>query len=273
MIIALNLLKQVFGLGAVVSVLYYIYWQLTTGAQRRAIIKEKGCLPVRRHRTKDPFFGIDAFLEVLRRHKERSLLQLHVERLQAGNGSTVSLGLLGRTFILTVEPENLKTIQALNFKHWSLGTRRKRNFKPFLGTGIFTTDGAEWHHSREMLRPNFHRSQIGDLDTFEHHIQHLIQAIPRDGSMVDLSDLFFRLTMDSATEFLFGESTFCLAPGTETVSNARFAEAFNRGQESISNKGRWGWLSALFSEDQFKEDVKFVHGQYELGNIAMILRN
>jgi hypothetical protein len=87
-----------------------------------------------------------------------------------------------------------------------------------------------------MLRPNFHKTQVGDLPSFERHVSDLIMAIPRDGSTVDLQDLFFRLTMDSATEFLFGESTDCLAPGTTTVSNARFAEAFNRSQAAIAHK-------------------------------------
>jgi hypothetical protein len=49
-------------------------------------------------------------------------------------------------------------------------------------------------YNREMLRPNFARTQIGDLPTFEKHVQHLIAAVPRDGSTVNLSDLFFRLT-------------------------------------------------------------------------------
>ena len=64
--------------------------------------------------------------------------------------------------------------------------------------GIFTTDGAAWHHSREMLRPNFVRSQVGDLATFERHVSHLIQSIPKDNSTVDLSEKFFRREYDQA---------------------------------------------------------------------------
>ncbi|GAB7349248.1 hypothetical protein MBLNU459_g8405t2 [Dothideomycetes sp. NU459] len=158
-----------------------------------------------------------------------------------------------------MEPENLKTVMALDFKKWGLGKRRIVCFRPLLGQGIFTTNGSEWQHSRNLLRPSFTRNQIADLDTFERHICHLVESIPRDGSTVDLQELFFRLTMDSATEFLFGESTNCLAPGTSTVSNTRFAEAFNRSQEWIATSGRWGKLIALFSDKQFKKDVKFVY--------------
>lgn len=47
-----------------------------------------------------------------------------------------------------------------------------------------------------MLRPNFVRSQVGDLATFERHVSHLIQSIPKDNSTVDLSDKFFRRKYD-----------------------------------------------------------------------------
>jgi cytochrome P450 len=172
---------------------------LTIGARRRALIREKGCLPVKRYPTKDPFFGIDMFRNTLRNVKERTLLDAFSKRFEKMNAKTISFPSLGREITLTMEPENLKTIQALDFKKWSLGNRRKISFIPFLGVGIFTTDGAEWQHSREMLRPNFHRSQVGDLDTFEKHFKHLTAMVPRDGSIVDLQDLFFRLTIGMLT--------------------------------------------------------------------------
>ena len=107
-----------------------------------------------------------------------------------------------------------------------------------------------------MLRPNFVRSQVGDLPTFENHVKHLVAAVPRDGSMVDLSEMFFRLTMDSATEFLFGESTEMLTTG----STDGFAQSFNRGQDFIANSSRWGKLAKLFpANKQFDHDAKFVH--------------
>jgi cytochrome P450 len=107
-----------------------------------------------------------------------------------------------------------------------------------------------------MLRPNFVRSQVGDLPTFEKHVKHLVAAIPTDGSTVDLSPFFFRLTMDSATEFLFGESTEYLTKGSEEG----FAESFTRGQDFIANMSRWGAWAKLFpANKQFGYDQKFVH--------------
>jgi cytochrome P450 len=92
--------------------------------------------------------------------------------------------------------------------------------------------------------------------TFEKHVAHLIQAIPRDTSTVDLSELFFRLTIDSATEFLFGESTESLTKS----SSEGFAEAFTRSQDYIANNSRWGYWAALFpANKQWIHDKKFVH--------------
>ena len=163
----------------------------------------------------------------------------------------------GRSVYTTIEPENLKAIQSLDFKNWGLGEQRKSLFAPFLGAGIFTTDGKEWAHSREMLRPNFVRSQAGDTKSFEPHVQDLIDAIPRDGSFVDLQDLFFRLTIDSATEFLFGESTNCLKPGLGTVSANQFAAAFTGCQDHIGKSARFGLAGMLMAGGgEFKQNCQ-----------------
>lgn len=73
---------------------------------------------------------------------------------------------------------------------------------PVFGKGIFLSDGMDWEHSRAMLRPNFVRSQVADLDVFEAHVGKLIARIPRDGETVDLSKLFFMLTIDSGGSYL-----------------------------------------------------------------------
>lgn len=188
-------------LGLVLTYVVYRAWAyFTIGASRRAIIREKGCLPVKRYPCKDPIFGLDMFKKTVVAAREKRVLQFHIDRFEEMKAHTIAFPSLGREILFTMEPENLKTFMALNFKQFSLPKRRLTVFGPLLGRGIFTTDGAEWQHSRTLLRPNFHRDQVGDLDTFEVHVGHLKDAIPRDGSTVDLQDLFFRLTMDSATE-------------------------------------------------------------------------
>ena len=58
--------------------------------------------------------------------------------------NTAHIMILTRTFVATTEPENLKSVLASNFRSYSLATDRKLLLRPFLGEGIFTTDGKEW---------------------------------------------------------------------------------------------------------------------------------
>ena len=257
-----SFLESVVGLGAF-YVLYCIYWELTVGAKRRQIIKDRGCKPIPRVPDYEPFFGIRVFLENMKHLKSHSILDLGLRRWKSMKTNTFEIVSAGQTLTISMEPENIKHVLALQFKNFGLGERRKRSFLPLLGPGIFCTDGAQWQHSRDMLRPNFVRSQVGDLNTFEDHISNLIKNIPRDGSTVDLGALFFRLTIDSATEFLFGESTHCLIPGQAVERNIQFAEAFNRGQDTISRRARFGKF-ARNAGNQFQKDCKTVHGKFLL---------
>jgi cytochrome P450 len=229
----------------------FVQWR-----KRQAFMREKGCLPAPWVPSWDRIYGLDLFFKNMGHLKNHTLLEKTNRRFQETKFRTFQLVVLGRHLHQTIEPENLKTIQAIDFKKWSLGERRKTAFHPLLGEGIFTTDGAAWQHSREMLRPNFARTQIGNIDTYEKHVSHLIAAIPADGQTVDLSELFFRLTIDSATEFLFGESVETLVKGT----GAGFTDAFTHSQEYIANSARWGkWAKYFPANKRFQQDAKLVH--------------
>ncbi|KAI4209997.1 MAG: hypothetical protein LQ351_007104 [Letrouitia transgressa] len=243
--------------------IYLAYWQYRTGARRRRLIREHGCLPLKRspglNHWSDYIFGWRNFWENLAANKNHELLNL-IHRRNQKYGTVYSLKVANMSIVSTTEPEILKTVLATNFKDWNLPDVRKAAFNPLLGKGIFTTDGAEWQHSRDLLRPNFVRNQVADLATFERHIQKLIMAIPRDGSTTDLQELFFRLTIDSATEFLFGESTHSLDPQSSSASAARFAAAYNNSQDAVGEAARLGnWLRWLLEKRGVKDDIKYTH--------------
>ena len=253
-------------LGALVVfyALYYVYWELTVGTSRRAMIHENGCKPLRNITEFNGFpqniFGYSTVLENLRALKNGNFMDTVRGRFVRNNATTIHAKVLFTELVTTIEPENLKTILAVKFRDFEYGPRRTEAFLPLLGHGIFTNDGAEWQHSRDMLRPNFTRSLVGDLAIFEAHIQQLIKAIPRDGSTVNLQELFFQMTMDSATEFLFGEPTNCLAPGETPERSVRFAEAFHRAQVATAQMNRFGRMFGLIhSKKQFHQDVKTCH--------------
>jgi hypothetical protein len=62
-------------------------------------------------------------------------------------GHAYEITVMGNTFVTTDEPENIKCILATNFKDYGIG-KRLDAFAPQFGSGIFTTDGAHWEHSR-----------------------------------------------------------------------------------------------------------------------------
>ena len=118
--------------------------------------------------------------------------------------------MFGAEAIFTTDPQNVQTVLALKFKDFEVGEGRRKFLGPLLGKGIFTVDGEDWEHLRAMIRPQFSRAQISDLEAAEKHMQKIFQilSIGPSGwtSEVDLSKVFLRFTLDSATEFLFGTS-------------------------------------------------------------------
>jgi len=245
---------------AVLSTGYYVYNQISLYLVRRRMKLENGCQPLARYfPNKDFLFGTDGMREVIKASKERRLLQRAVN----------NFGRLGYTFgnrlffdrvIITCEPQNVKTVLSLKFKDYSLGLRNEA-LGPLLGTGIFNSDGEAWAHSRALIRPNFVRDQVADLEAFERHIQDLFKVLPRDGSTVDLQELFFRFTIDSATEFLFGKGVGSLRTQTtgEVSNEAAFAEAFNTAQKAVAMRARVGLMKYFYSDKKGEEAIRFCH--------------
>ncbi|RDW75176.1 putative cytochrome P450 52A12 [Coleophoma cylindrospora] len=218
--------------------------------------KKHGCKPARPIPQRERVIGYDLYKAQVKAHKEKRLLDLSRKRF-ADYGNTWSATMMGRTFINTTEPENIKAILATNFKDFGIG-KRINAFGPLLGQGIFTSDGALWEHSRALVRPNFTRTQVADLTTFETHIQHLFARVPRDGGVVDIQNLFFQLTMDSASEFLLGVSVNSLSSPEGSESN-KFAASFDFAQSRLGNRSRLGMLVHIFRDAEFDKACKIVH--------------
>lgn len=123
-----------------------------------------------------------------------------------------------------------------------------------------------------MLRPNFVRTQIGDVEMFERHVEHLIQRIPRDGSAVGLQELFFRFSLDVATDLLFGESTNTLAPGFANAEITKFVDAYGYCLQALDGSGlaaeevgpfgfAWGFLKLFLPNPELKQQICVVNSK------------
>jgi cytochrome P450 len=244
--------------------LHFIYKTLNTRASRRKLIREHGCEPVPKYAHKGilgKLLGTDVIKEMVASAKKGNMHETNRHRNWSNPKiNTLQVQALGRATIVTIEPENVKTILATKFGDYSLGEVRCRTFIPLFGHGIFDTDGAAWERSRGLIRPNFVRQQVADLDMFESHVQELISSVPRDGTSVDLQDLFFALTMDSATEFLFGKSTNTLAGiGPEAQRGRDFAESFVYATEAVALEFRTAGLTRWIPDSKWQKSLKIIH--------------
>ena len=180
---------------------------------------------------------------------------------------TVKSYMFGTPIVFTKDPENIKAILATQFHDFCLGDRV--NFlKPLLGKGIFTLDHEGWRDSRAMLRPQFAREQIAHVKALEPHFQLLMKHIEKNkGQFFDIQELFFKFTVDSATEFLFGssvsslqdESIGCVTEALNFAGRLEFADAFNKSQLYMSTRVLLQKLYWLCDNQEFRKCNAIVH--------------
>ncbi|KAK9350123.1 cytochrome P450 [Lipomyces doorenjongii] len=218
------------------------------------------------------FFGIRRFLSLSRSFREHKVMEYVADDFKR-YGNTFGTKVFGQRNHWTIEPENIKAILATKFNDFGLGTRYDA-FLPFLGEGIFTLDNEGWAHSRMMLRPQFKRQQVSDISMLEPHVRNLMSCLARSqAESCDIQELFYRLTLDSATEFLFGESvqSLRLTPksGDQQTDNIfvvvsdagkrGFTDAFNYCQEVLAIRAIMRSFCWLLNPKDFRDTTAVAH--------------
>ncbi|KFY82020.1 hypothetical protein V500_10896 [Pseudogymnoascus sp. VKM F-4518 (FW-2643)] len=208
--------------------LFFLLQKLITHVQRRRFARAQGCqLPPKLPQT-ERIIGLNAFLMMADNMKNHVMLPTSQD-IHREVGNTFSIVLPGQTAISTIEPENLKAVLATQFHDFGIG-KRHRGMGALLGHGIFTSDGAHWERSR----------------------------IPRDGSTIDLQPLFYQLTLDSATEFLLGESVDVLRSPAGSEQQL-FGESFDFAQTELNLRLRLGPFVKLYYNRKFDTACLRVH--------------
>lgn len=123
-----------------------------------------------------------------------------------------------------------------------------------------------------MLRPQFARGQISDLELEERHLQELLQLLPagQDGwtEPANIPAMFFRLTFDSSTEFFFGMSVhsqrqalaeFTGQTKTEVLEWRNLAKSFDAGTKHLGDRGLLLEFYWLHNPKDFQDSIKEVH--------------
>ena len=139
-------------------------------------------------------------------------------------GPNIEPRLFGDVGFLTFDPKNLEAILSTNFEDYVTGSRSDA-LRSFLGEGIFTQDGPQWKHSREMLRRPFVKMHYQNLTGFGEHIEDLIAGLQQVSGtdVIDLQPYFFRFTLATTTALIFGQPI----KDYENETQHRFASNFD----------------------------------------------
>ncbi|SGZ54677.1 CIC11C00000004995 [Sungouiella intermedia] len=219
-------------------------------------------------RTGDYILGFKNVAELIKQQQAGTTPEYFQSKYSTVKGKTFRSYMAGTTGITTKDPENIKALLATQFNDFALGSTRYNAIKVTLGDGIFTLDGNGWKHSRAMLRPQFARDQVGHVASLEPHIQALAKRIRRaKGSSFDLQPLFFELTIDTGTEFLFGESCDSLSADPNAVIDhssfekirQNFSDSFNYSQNMLFNRVVTQGLYFLRDSFKFRRSNLVVH--------------
>ncbi|CAG8180106.1 unnamed protein product [Penicillium salamii] len=218
----------------------------------------------------DPF-GINVFIETWRADKQNQLLRLferQFETMADREGrfvATFRLKQLGSESYMTADPLNIQAVLATKFKDFDLGTSRRNAFYPLMGHSIATNEGEAWSRSRALLRPQFVREQISDLDLEERHVLKAMQVMPLvDGQWtapVDIQTIFFRFTLDSATEFFFGksvESQLSVLTDRHTAED-KFCHFLTTAQRYAAQRVRFERVAWILNNKESREAENEVH--------------
>ncbi|KAK9346696.1 cytochrome P450 [Lipomyces starkeyi] len=278
--------KSIFVLLVVGLLSYVIVQKLNSNKVERLFAEKYGA--VRLASVNTDFFGIRRFLSLTRSLRAHKLMEHMVDDFRK-YGITFGTTTLGRHNPWTIEPENIKAMLATKFNDFGLGTRHDA-FLPLLGEGIFTLDNEGWAHSRAMLRPQFSRQQVSEVAKLEPHVRNLMSCLPQSRTeSCDIQELFYRMTLDSATEFLFEESVASLHLTPKSGDNDAgdikvvasdagkqgFAYAFNYSQEVIAFRALMQSFCWLLNPKDFREATAIVHKfvDYYVNNALVAYRD
>lgn len=137
--------------------------------------------------------------------------------------------------IMTADPANVAHVFTSNFGNYPKGQEFAALFD-VLGDGIFNADGESWAFQRRKAHALLSdaRFRAGVAASTARKLRDalvpLLDGIAASGAVVDLQDVFVRLTFDLTAMFVFGIDPGCLAPDFPYVP---FAAAMDTVEEVL----------------------------------------
>ncbi len=266
-----------FLLGTVALIVYKLV-QIRLAKRRHNVeAARRGCGAVPMLPKKD-MLGMGRFFESLKATKEERgpIYVMNTMDAMSKNIHTVQVRVLDYDLLVTRDPENVKAVFGTQASDFDIGVHRTQSWKPLLGVGIFTSQGEQWKHSRALVRPQFSREQVSDLDLAEKHTKELSNRLQpgQDGwtETVDLQPYLYNFALDTVTEFIYGHSVYTQNPsarsqlpilkGIDSPDRAGLGPHLDAGKYWIETRGafyKWYWLMTSKAFDEHCAEVhKFV---------------
>ncbi|KAK4163350.1 putative cytochrome P450 [Cladorrhinum sp. PSN259] len=264
---------------------------LLSARSKRLLAKEHAlkaaelkCSPAPRMPSKG-FLGFGRLIESIKATNDDEGPQYVVEAIDSEMGRdvhTVIVPIADYELIVTRDPANVQAMLATKSSDWDVGEARNDSWRPLFGDGVFTSRGEKWKHSRALVRPQFTRDQINDLDLIERHVKQLFDAINRNSlstdekgwtSALDLQPLFYNMTLDITTELIYGYSVHSQNPSSRIVlptlpglappDRANIGTHMDAGKAWVETRGALWKYRWLLPTKQFNKHCAAVHAYAE----------
>ncbi|TVY41964.1 Cytochrome P450 [Lachnellula subtilissima] len=234
-----------------ILVVIFVIYKVVLSKQKtklyHAEAARRGCLPAPTlHSTN--LLGTSRLKESIKATKEDRGPQYVVSAMNevGSNIHTVRVPILDYELLVTRDPENVKAMLSAQSSDYDISATRANAFMPLLGEGIFTSVGQQWKHSRALVRPQFSKDEISNLDLIDRHIQTFLGVLNEQEkgwtSTIDLQPLFFYFSLDVATEFLYGQSVNSqaaiagLANADNGIDGAAFARHLDEAKHLVDKR-------------------------------------
>ncbi|KAF8970525.1 hypothetical protein BGZ46_010421 [Entomortierella lignicola] len=234
---------------ALTVIIYFWLGRLRFGKNKK-ISLPRGSVPVPRIQTR--FIMLDVGYQYVKARLNGNELKWTQELSK--QGFTLTTKVTGHCIILAFEPSSVQHMLVKNFENYPKGPTFHKVLFPFLGTGIFNSDGAAWKNQRALARPHFQVAEYKGAAHIETQINQVFEildkAITAEDS-IDVQDLWLCYTMDTSTGFLFGSCVNAL-----DVPQSKFVSAFNYTQKICGWKMRLCDYQMFVPAPQFSQKVK-----------------
>ena len=167
-----------------------------------------------------------------------------------------------RAITFSCNPEVLQFVLSTGFKQglFAKGVSSSAQYKEFLGSGIFTSNGERWSKVREFASSLFHVSSLKQyVNIFDENAKNLFSQLDANPNGIDMQDYFMRYTLDSFAEIGFGVKINSMKDDVNM-----FAKAFDLVQMHCNRRGRvgpfiWKAQETLFPPKEFKSSVDYMN--------------